>query len=123
MFNTFAISWGPSPIIFEIGFFALRWYSLCFIVSFLIGYRLLKPRFLEAGLTEKHLDKLLLYVILATIIGARLGHVLFYDFEYYSQRHFAEALLPISLENGFEFVERRIIGRHGVICCRIRNHC
>lgn len=77
------IEWNVSPIIFSIGPFALRWYSVAFVLSFLLGYYLLRNIYIEEKKPEKDVDDIFLYVFLGTIIGARLGHVLFYDPGYY----------------------------------------
>jgi prolipoprotein diacylglyceryl transferase len=77
------IEWNVSPEIFRIGPFALRWYSLMFIFSFLLGYIIIRKILLIEKKPEKYLDELFLYVFAGTIIGARLGHCLFYDPLYY----------------------------------------
>lgn len=77
------IQWGPDPEIFRIGFFALRWYSLMFMFSFAFGLVLFRYIYRREGKNLADLDDLLLYMLLATILGARLGHVIFYDPAYY----------------------------------------
>lgn len=73
----------PSPTIEQIGPIAPRWYGFLFMSSFVVGFILMRSMYLSAGRTMEELDKLLLYVLIATIIGARLGHVIFYDLGYY----------------------------------------
>ena len=81
---TFAIiPWDVDPEIFRIGNFAVRWYGLLFASSFLFGYMILKKAFKNEGIKEEVLDRLTVYVALGTIIGARLGHCLFYEPSYY----------------------------------------
>ncbi len=75
--------WTIGPEIFRIGPFALRWYSLMFIISFLLGYHLMRRFFALEKKPQTDVDDLFLYVFLGTIIGARLGHCLFYDPGYY----------------------------------------
>jgi phosphatidylglycerol---prolipoprotein diacylglyceryl transferase len=77
------IYWDVSPILFEIGPFAVRWYGLLFAVSFLAGFLIVRWMFREEGKPEQDLDRLLLYMVAGTVLGARLGHVLFYDPVYY----------------------------------------
>lgn len=77
------MEWNVSPEIFRIGPFALRWYSLMFILSFLLGYYLVRKMFLAEKKPEQYMDALFLYMFGGTIIGARLGHCLFYDPVYY----------------------------------------
>ncbi len=79
------ITWTADPILFEIGSFQLRWYSLMFLVGFLVGYKIVEKIFKREGAPESWLGSLLIYVMLGTIIGARLGHVFFYEWEQYSQ--------------------------------------
>lgn len=73
----------PSPTIEQIGPIAPRWYGFLFMGSFIVGFILMRQMYIVAGRTMQELDKLLLYVLIATIIGARLGHVIFYDLGYY----------------------------------------
>lgn len=79
------ITWTADPILFEIGSFQLRWYSLMFLVGFLGGYKIVEKIFKREGAPESWLGSLLIYVMLGTIIGARLGHVFFYEWDQYSQ--------------------------------------
>ncbi|MCC5917611.1 MAG: prolipoprotein diacylglyceryl transferase [Cryomorphaceae bacterium] len=69
----------------DIGFFTLRYYSLLFALGFLSGYYIVKRIFEQENIPIQWLDSLLTYVVVATIIGARLGHVFFYEWSYYSQ--------------------------------------
>ena len=77
---TFAIvTWDVNPEILRIGNFAIRWYGLLFASGFLFGYLLFQKMFKNEGIKEDVLDKLTIYAALGTIIGARLGHCLFYE--------------------------------------------
>lgn len=67
----------------DLGFFALRYYSLLFALGFVLGYYLMKNIFKKEGVPPEWLDDLLVYAVLGTIIGARLGHVFFYSWDYY----------------------------------------
>lgn len=78
------IVWDFNPIIFD-SFITLRWYSLMFLIGFLIGYKIIEKIFKHEGAQEKWLGSLLLWVMVGTVVGARLGHVIFYEWEYYSQ--------------------------------------
>jgi len=77
------INWDVSPLIFEIGFLKLRWYGLFFALSFVIGYQIVEKVFKREGKPLKDLESLTMTMVLSTIIGARLGHCLFYSPEYY----------------------------------------
>jgi len=79
------IHWNVSPEIFSIGFIHVRWYGLMFAVGFLFGYNLMEKMFKNENVDLKWLESLFIYLVVATIVGARLGHVLFYGWEDYSQ--------------------------------------
>jgi prolipoprotein diacylglyceryl transferase len=106
------IHWNPDPAIFSIGSFQLRWYSLLFAGGFLIGYIIMKRIFKREGVNLDWLDQLLFYIFLGAIIGARLGHCLFYDYEYYSQ-HVLEIFLPVKFEPSFQFTGFMGLASHG----------
>lgn len=79
--------WNTSPEIVTIGSFALRWYSLLFGLSFFLGYYIFLYIAKKENKKVEDLDDLVMYMFLATIIGARLGHCIFYDFHYYFIEH------------------------------------
>lgn len=79
-----AVVWNADPVLFSFGPFSVRWYGLAFAVGFTVGYSLVARMFRHEGAPEKWLGSLLAYVVVATIIGARLGHVFFYEWDYYS---------------------------------------
>jgi prolipoprotein diacylglyceryl transferase len=82
------IPWDVNPEIFRIGAFAVRWYGLLFACSFLFGYIIMNRIFKNENLNEVVLDRLTIYMALGTILGARLGHCLFYEPEYYLRNPF-----------------------------------
>lgn len=77
------IHWNVAPQIFSIGGFEIRWYGLFFAVGFLISYFIIQNMFKRENVELALLDKLTVYAGLGTIIGLRLGHVLFYQPDYY----------------------------------------
>ena len=77
------IPWNVNPEIFHFGRFAIRWYGLLFASSFFFGYLIMARFFKTEKVPEAVLDRLTLYMALGTIIGARLGHCLFYEPGYY----------------------------------------
>lgn len=79
------IQWDVSPAIIELGPIQIRWYSLMFILGFSLGLQGMRKICQFENKSEESLDPLLFYVVLGTTLGARLGHVLFYDFAYYLQ--------------------------------------
>ncbi len=77
------INWDMNPEIFRIGNFAVRWYGLLFASGFFFGYLIFMSFFKKEGLSIELLDQLTIYMAIGTVIGARLGHCLFYEPEYY----------------------------------------
>lgn len=79
------ITWNVNPVLFHLGPLTVRWYGMMFVIGFWLGYRIVEKMFKHEGAPERWLGILLIYVIIATIVGARLGHVFFYAWDYYSQ--------------------------------------
>ena len=103
------------PIGIPIGnFFTIRFYSICFIVAFILGLSLMKTIFKKEKMNISHLDSLFIYVIIGTFLGARLGHVFFYDWGYFKD-HLLEILLPIKEmpKGGYRFIGFQGLASHG----------
>ncbi len=79
------IHWNVSPEIFTLGPLQVRWYGLLFALGFLFGYNHGEKMFKHENIDLKWLESLFIYLIVATVVGARLGHVLFDGWDYYSQ--------------------------------------
>ena len=96
MFEMLAIHWNVNPVIIGFGPFELRWYSLLFISGFVLGWYIFKWFFTREGVSVKLLDPLLYTLLIGTIVGARLGHCLFYQPDYYltSWEGFWEIFMP-----------------------------
>lgn len=77
------INWNPDPELLSVGSFSIRWYGVLFATGFFIGYFIVKDFFKREALSMKLLDKLATYLVIATVVGARLGHCLFYEPSYY----------------------------------------
>lgn len=77
------ITWNVSPEIFSLGPIHVRWYGLLFAMSFIVGYQIFTWIFKIEKRSENDLNDLVWYMILGTVIGARLGHCLFYNPDYY----------------------------------------
>ncbi len=106
-------TWNVDPEIFRIGDFAVRYYGVFFAVGMIISYQFMKRIFGREQVEIKYLDKLLIYIAIGTVVGARLGHCLFYDFAYYSQ-HPLEIILPIAKVDGsYHFVGFMGLASHG----------
>jgi len=79
------IHWNVNPEIFHLGPLSVRWYGLLFASGFLLGYYIVEKMFKWENEDPKWLDSLFFYLIIATVVGSRLGHVFFYGWDYYSQ--------------------------------------
>lgn len=105
------IHWNANPVMFEIGSFGLRWYSFGFLFAFVFGYMLINRMYKQQGVDTKHADTLVMYMFLAVLIGARLGHCIFYEPGYYlTSEHWWEMIIPIS--NG-KFTGYQGLASHG----------
>ena len=79
-------NWAPNEKLFEIGGFGIHIYSLMFIIAFLLGLRLFKKMFIKENVNQKYLEPLFIYMVISTLLGARLGEVFFYNWDYF-QNH------------------------------------
>ncbi len=79
------IDWSVDPVLFHLGNFEIRYYSLFFAIAFWLGYVITDKMFRDQKVPEGMLDKVFFLIIIATVIGSRLGHCLFYGWDYYSQ--------------------------------------
>ncbi|WP_439881685.1 prolipoprotein diacylglyceryl transferase [Pontibacter sp. MBLB2868] len=77
------ITWNVDPEIFHLGPLSIRWYGLLFAMAFIFGQRILTKIYVAEGRTEGDVDVITLYMIIGTVVGARLGHTLFYAPDYY----------------------------------------
>ena len=91
-----AVHWHVDPVLFQVGPVQVRWYSLLFISGFILGWFIFKYYCRREKISEKMLDPLLYTLLIATIVGARLGHCLFYQPDYYlgSWKGFWEIFMP-----------------------------
>ncbi|MGM5631746.1 prolipoprotein diacylglyceryl transferase [Apibacter raozihei] len=105
------IIWDPSLGI-HIGSFTLRYYSLMYVIAFGLGFYLMDLIFKTDHEDKKLLDPLFLYMFVAVILGARLGHVLFYQKELFVQDPLA-VFLPIRTQPNFEFTGFSGLASHG----------
>ncbi len=110
---TLYINWNIDPEIFKIGGFALRYYSLMFVIAFAGIYFILSKIFAKENAPVQILSKLAIFVFVGTLIGARLGHTLFYEFDYF-KNHLLEIILPFKITNGkFELTGYQGLASHG----------
>jgi phosphatidylglycerol:prolipoprotein diacylglycerol transferase len=101
------IIWNGSPEIISIGSFALRWYGLLFALGFLLSQQVLYYIYRKEGKSEKDVDTLTIYMVVATILGARLGHVIFYQPELFVTD-------PLSILLPFQFSPFKFTGFTGL---------
>lgn len=111
MAHALNIVWNPSEGI-DLGFFVIRFYSLMFVIAFGLGWYIMKNIFERENESVDKLDTLFIWTVLATLVGARLGHVLFYDWEYY-RNHLLEIFLPFRFSPNFEFTGFQGLASHG----------
>lgn len=106
------VHWDVDPIIFEVFGFQARYYGLMFATGLALGYFVVKKYFIKQNRSMFHLEKLALYIFIATLLGARIGHCLFYEPSYYLTKPW-EIILPLTFENGIQFVGFRGLASHG----------
>ncbi|OUR91461.1 prolipoprotein diacylglyceryl transferase [Flavobacteriales bacterium 34_180_T64] len=106
------IVWNPSKGIDLFGFFTLHYYSLMWIVAFIIGFYVMKNIYKNENQSNEALDSIFIYSVIGIMLGARLGHVIFYQPELFKQDFFS-IFLPFSFKNGFEFTGFQGLASHG----------
>jgi phosphatidylglycerol---prolipoprotein diacylglyceryl transferase len=77
------ITWDMDPTLFKVGSFEVRWYGLLFALGFLTGFKIIERAFKLENKPEAHLDSLLLTMMLSIVIGARVGHFVFYEGQHF----------------------------------------
>lgn len=109
------IDWAPSATLFKIGSFGVHYYSLMFVLAFGLGYYLMKKIFEQEKIPVEYLESLFVYMVVSILLGARLGDVFFYSWDYY-QDHLIEILLPIrDTGSGYTFTGFRGLASHGAV--------
>ena len=114
MFSLLFIHWNPDVVAFHLGPFAVRWYSLCWCIGLLSVYVLMHRMFREQKLKEEQFDPMFLYCFAGILIGARLGHCLFYEPEYFLA-HPLEMFLPVKFaaDGSWRFTGYEGLASHG----------
>jgi prolipoprotein diacylglyceryl transferase len=85
------ITWNVDPTLVEFGPISIRWYGVLFALAFLVGYYIMQQILKRENKPEAWMDSLLIYMMVGTVLGARLGHVFFYQWDYY-QNNIGEIL-------------------------------
>ena len=111
------ILWNPDTVIFHLGPLAIRWYSTCWLIGLLLAYLIVKYLYRQQKLSDEKFEPLFLYCFIGILVGARLGHCIFYEPGYFltSWTHFIEMLLPIRLDiyGNWHFTGYEGLASHG----------
>ena len=94
MMQQLFINWNPDVIALDLGFISIRWYSLCWCIGLVAVYLLMHHLYRQQKISEEQFEPMFIYCFLGILIGARLGHCLFYEPSYFTH-HITEMLLPI----------------------------
>ena len=118
----FKIDWAPSEVLVSLGPLTIYWYSVMFIIAFSLGYYIVQKIYINDNKPIELVEPLFIYVVFGTLLGARLGEVFFYNWEYF-QNNLIEILLPIKKDidssmlfgiiDGYKFVGYRGLASHG----------
>ena len=115
--NLSYILWNQDDTALRIGSFAMHWYSLCWLIGLVLAYLIVRRLYKEQKIKDELFDPLFLYCFIGILVGARLGHCLFYQPDVYlsSWQHFVEMILPIEFNgNGdWHFTGYRGLASHG----------
>ena len=107
------INWNVDPVMFHIGSFGLRYYSLGFLFAFLLGYWIVYKMFQREKVDTSYLESLVVWLFVAVLVGARLGHCLFYEPDYFcTSEHWLEIFLPFNMKTG-QFIGYQGLASHG----------
>ena len=111
------ILWNPSLEAFSLGPLSIRWYSLCWLVGLLAAYLMVRKQYREQKISDELFEPLFFYCFIGILIGARLGHCLFYEPDYFlsSGSHIVEMLLPIRFtpDGSWRFTGYEGLASHG----------
>lgn len=115
--NLSYILWNPDDTALRIGSFAMHWYSLCWLIGLVLAYLIVRRLYKEQKIKDELFDPLFLYCFIGILVGARLGHCLFYQPDVYlsSWKHFVEMFLPIEFtgNSDWHFTGYRGLASHG----------
>ena len=106
------MDWNPNQVLLDLHFIQIRYYSLMFVIAFSLGFYIMKKIFITEHKSFDKLDALVIYVAIATLLGARLGHVFFYDWDYFKE-HPLEIILPFRFSPTFEITGFSGLASHG----------
>ena len=117
MTNLLYIVWNPSEVIFHVGSFGVRWYAMCWLMGLLLGTLLMAKLYKDEKIPDEKFDPLFMYIFVSVLIGARLGHCLFYQPDYFlsSGKHVVEMFVPIHFmaDGSWTFTGYEGLASHG----------
>lgn len=93
------INWNPNLIALQLGPMQIRWYSLCWLIGLMLAYFIVQRLFADRKIPHEKFEPLFLYCFIGILLGARLGHCLFYQPDYFlaSTKGFFEMFIPVKL--------------------------
>lgn len=114
MASPLVINWNPDPVLFSIGSVDVRYYGLLWIVGIACSYFIVRKVYIDQKIGEKKFDPLFFYCFVGMIAGARLGHCLFYEPDYFLH-HISEIFLPVRFlpDGSWKFIGYRGLASHG----------
>lgn len=111
------IHWNPDEVMFRLGSLEIRWYSMCWLAGLGLGYLLMRWLYKKQKLGDEKFEPLFLYVFVSVLFGARLGHCLFYEPDYFlsSWDHIVEMFIPMRhlADGSWKFVGYQGLASHG----------
>ena len=110
------IVWSPNPVIFSVGNFTLLWYGVLFAVGLVLAGWYVWGRFKEFGIEQRHFENLIIWSFFGIFLGARLGHCLFYEADYFLA-HPIEMFLPVGVDEmgNYYFSGYHGLASHGAV--------
>lgn len=114
MMSLLTIHWNPDPELFHIGSLSIRYYGLLWVIGIILAYYVVRQQYRDRRIEEEKFDPLLFYCFFGILIGARLGHCLFYQPDYYLN-HILEMILPIKFlpDGNWKFTGYEGLASHG----------
>ena len=111
------ITWHPSLEVFSIGAFSMRWYSLMWLIGLAMAYLMVRWLYKKQGIPNEKFEPLFIYCFMGILVGARLGHCIFYQPDYFltSWKGVIEMLLPIKIDamGGWHMIGYQGLASHG----------
>ena len=111
------ITWNPSLEVFSIGAFSMRWYSLMWLIGLAMAYLMVRWLYKKQGIANEKFEPLFIYCFMGILVGARLGHCIFYQPDYFltSWKGVIEMLLPIKIDamGGWHMIGYQGLASHG----------